>query len=234
MWSELRMSEKVPFVAGWRAIACLVVGACALSGCGGSGSNPPTAAATTPDQTAPNNPTALSLTGNPTSSAVVGTTYSFTPSVSASTASTLTYSVQNKPVWASFDTTSGALSGTPNASNVGTYANIVISVTDGSATASLVGFPITVTDITNGVATVSWTIPTTNSDGTPLTNLTGFRIYYGTSANSMTQVAQIANSGISTYAVSNLSPATWYFGIRAYTSAGVESAISNIASKTIN
>jgi hypothetical protein len=227
------MSKEIPFIAGLRAIACLVVVALGMSGCGGS-SNSPTAAAGAPAQTASNHPTALSLSGNPASSAVVGTTYSFSPSVTASAGSKLTYSVQNKPVWASFDTTSGALSGTPDASNVGNYANIVISATDGSANASLAAFSITVTDMTNGTATVTWTIPTTNSDGTPLTNLRGFRIYYGTAVDSMTKVAEIANPSISTYSVTNLSPATWYFGIKAYTSSGVESAISNIANKAMN
>jgi hypothetical protein len=228
------MWKKVPFIAQWRSVACLIVVTFSMPGCGGSSSGSPAAAATAPAQTAPTNPTTLGLSGNPTSSIVVGTTYSFSPSVTAPTGRKLTYSVENKPVWASFDTTSGALSGTPAAPNVGTYANIVISVTDGSATASLAGFPITVTDVTNGTTTVSWEIPNTNSDGTPLTNLGGFRIYYGTSADSLTKVAEIANSSVSTYVVTNLSPATWYFAIKTYTSSGVESAISNVASKTIN
>jgi Putative Ig domain len=228
------MCKKVRSIAGWGAIACLVVVASGMFGCGGSSTDSPTAAAGAPAQTAPDHPTALSLSGNPASSAVVGTTYSFSPSVTASAGSKLTYSVQNKPVWASFDTTSGALSGAPGASDVGTYANIVISAADGSANASLAAFSITVTDVTSGTATVSWTIPTTNSDGTPLTNLGGFRIYYGTAPDSMTKVAQIANPSVSTHAVTNLAPATWYFGIKAYTSSGVESTISNIANKAIH
>ena len=44
--------------------------------------------------------------------------------------------------------------------------------------------------------------------------------------NAMTKTVQIANPGIDTYVVSNLSPGTWYFSIRAYTSANVESAAS--------
>ena len=216
-----------------RPLACLAVIAFGIPGCGGS-ADVPAAAAAAPNQTVANQPTALSLTGNPGSTAMVGTTYDFSPSVNAPTGSTLTYSVQNKPSWASFDTTSGALSGTPDASNVGTYANIVVSVTNGSTTASLTGFSITVTDSTNGTATVSWAIPTTNSNGTALTNLAGFRVYYGSTADSLTNVASIANSGITTYVVTNLAPATWFFGVRAYTTAGVESAISNVASKTVN
>jgi hypothetical protein len=148
--------------------------------------------------------------------------------------SNVTYSIQNKPAWAAFDTTTGTLSGTPNAASVGTYANISISASDGSSNASLQPFSITVTDVTNGTATVSWSIPTTNSDGTPLTNLAGFHIYYGTTTNSMSQMMDVANSTVSTSIISNLPAATWYFSVKAYTTSGVESSTSNIASKTIS
>jgi hypothetical protein len=119
------------------------------------------------------------------------------------------------------------------AESVGSYSGIIISVADGQTSASLAAFAIAVTEVANGTATINWAIPTKNIDGTPLTNLAGFRVYYGTAANALTKVAQIANSGIATYVVSDLSPSTWYFGVKAYTSAGVESAISNVASKTI-
>jgi Putative Ig domain len=235
------MLKNLPIIAGWRLIACLIVIACGMLGCGGGSSSSqtttPTASVSAPAQTVPTQttqPTALSLAGVPSASVTVGTNYNFSPSVTAPTDSKLTYSIQNKPAWASFDTASGALSGSPAASDVGTYSNIVISVADASATASLAGFAIAVTDVTNGTATVSWNIPTTNSDGTPLTNLAGFRIYYGTAADSMTKVAQIANSGVSTHVLTDLSPANWYIAVKAYTSAGVESALSNTANKTIN
>jgi hypothetical protein len=39
-----------------------------------------------------------------------------------------------------------------------------------------------VTAISNGRATLSWTAPTENTDGTTLANLAGYRIRYGTSA----------------------------------------------------
>ncbi len=154
--------------------------------------------------------------------------------MNAPTGSTLTYSIQNKPAWASFDSGSGTLSGTPDAASVGTYSNIVISASNGSASASLSAFSITVTEVTSGTATVSWSIPTTNSDGSPLTDLAGFKVYYGTSASSLTQVVQLTNSTLSTYVITNLPAGTWYFGVKSYTSAGTESSISNIGSKTIS
>jgi Fibronectin type III domain len=97
----------------------------------------------------------------------------------------------------------------------------------------LPAFAITVSDVANGSATLSWTPPTSNTNGTQLTNLAGYRILYGTSANSLSRSVQIANPGVATYVVSNLSPATWYFAVRSYNTTGVESALSNVASKTI-
>lgn len=80
--------------------------------------------------------------------------------------------------------------------------------------------------------TLSWVPPTQNTDNTPLTNLAGYRVLYGTSASSLTQTIDIPKL-VSTYVVDGLAPGTWYFTVRAYTSAGSESANSNIVSKTL-
>jgi hypothetical protein len=83
------------------------------------------------------------------------------------------------------------------------------------------------------VATLSWTTPTQNRDGTTLTNLAGYRIAYGTSPTALTQAVQVANPSAVSYTLSNLAPGTYYFALRAYTSNGTESALSNVLSKTI-
>ena len=85
-----------------------------------------------------------------------------------------------------------------------------------------------------GSVTLSWTPPTQNEDGSPLTNLRGFRIYYGMSAADLNTMAEIPNAGVTTAVVENLSPATWYFGVKAYTTDGVESSFSNVANKQVN
>jgi hypothetical protein len=82
-------------------------------------------------------------------------------------------------------------------------------------------------------ASLSWTPPTQNTDGSALTNLAGYRIAYGTSSTALTQTIQIANPGLSSYTVNNLAPGTYYFAVRAYSSAGSESVSSNIASKVV-
>ncbi len=87
--------------------------------------------------------------------------------------------------------------------------------------------------MTSGTATLSWAPPTVNSDGSTLTNLAGYRIYYGTSTAAMTQTVQIASPGTINYVLTSLTSGTWYFAVRAYTNAGVESSLSNVASKTI-
>ena len=70
--------------------------------------------------------------------------YNFQPSGADPDGDTLTYSVPEPPSWATFNTSTGRLSGTPSAAQAGTYSNIVIRVSDGTASASLPAFSITV------------------------------------------------------------------------------------------
>ncbi len=84
-----------------------------------------------------------------------------------------------------------------------------------------------------GEATLSWTAPTQNEDGSTLTDLAGYRIYYGTSQATMTTQIQIANPGLLTYVIPNLAPATWYFNMTAYTTSNLESAHTNFVTKII-
>lgn len=176
---------------------------------------------------------APTISGTPVKSINAGSAYSFRPTASDADGNTLTYSIANRPSWATFSTSTGQLSGTPSASQVGTYGNIVISVSDGKATASLPAFSIAVVDVSNGGATLTWSAPTTNTDGTTLTNLAGYRIAYGTSASALTQTVQVSNPSVTNYTISNLSPGTYYFSVRAYTSNGTESANSNVSSKVV-
>jgi hypothetical protein len=85
-----------------------------------------------------------------------------------------------------------------------------------------------------GTATLSWDAPTTTTSGGALTDLAGYRIYYGLKAEDLTQTVQLAGVGLQTYMIDNLGQGTWYFAVRAVTSGGVESALSNIVSKTIS
>jgi hypothetical protein len=94
-------------------------------------------------------------------------------------------------------------------------------------------FSIAVSEVGNGSATLNWTPPTRNADGTTLSNLAGYRIVYGTSSNALNRTIEVRNPGVSRYVVENLSPATYYFAVRAFSASGSESANSNVASKTV-
>src|SRR3989304_9447398 len=79
--------------------------------------------------------------------------------------------------------------------------------------------------------TLSWDAPTTNTDGTDLTDLAGYKIHYGTSPGIYDGVIDIAK--VTTYTVSDLTSATYYFVVTAYDEEGNESDYSNEVSKTI-
>jgi hypothetical protein len=173
------------------------------------------------------------ITGNPPGSVNVDSPYRFTPAASDPSGGPLTFSIQNRPGWASFDTSTGALSGTPAAGDAGTYTNIVISVSDGTASASLPAFSITVDQFSNGSATIVWAPVTKNTNGSALTDLAGYKVHYGTSPNALSKVVTLANASVTNYVATNLSSGTWYFGITAYATDGSESDLSNVGQKTI-
>lgn len=86
-----------------------------------------------------------------------------------------------------------------------------------------------------GTATLDWTPPTTNTDGTAIpttgpASLAGYKVYYGTSATALTQTLSVTAPPVT---VQSLTPATWYFAVTAYNVAGAESDKSAIASKVI-
>ncbi len=85
----------------------------------------------------------------------------------------------------------------------------------------------------SGTAMLSWQAPTTNTDGAALTDLAGYRIYYGMNADDLTQTVQLTSVGLQTYVIDDLGSGTWYFAIKAVTRTSVESALSDVVSKTI-
>lgn len=81
---------------------------------------------------------------------------------------------------------------------------------------------------------MSWSAPTTNTNGSALTDLAGFHIHYGTTAGALTQEVDVATPGTMTYTINGLGTGTWYFAVSAYTNAGEESGLSAVGSKTIS
>jgi Putative Ig domain len=175
------------------------------------------------------------ISGTPKTSVVAGSAYSFQPTAKDPDGKTLSFSVQNKPDWATFSISTGLLSGTPSTSQTGTYGDSIISASNGSASAALPGFNVAVTSSTptSASATIDWVPPTKNTNGSALTDLAGVRIYYGTSASSLTQVMQVASSTQTSATISNLTAGTWYFGGVAYTTTGAESTMSKVVSVAV-
>jgi hypothetical protein len=216
------------FLAG-----CLLLTSALLTGCGGGGGgdsssnvNPPTSSTNA----------APTMTGSPGSTAVVGQAYSFQPAAADANGDQLTFTVANLPGWATFSAQTGRITGTPTAAQVGAYANITVTVSDGHASATVGPFTITVSDVANasGSATLSWTPPTQNSDGTSIGNLAGFRVMYGRTSGNLDQTVNVDNPSVNRYVVENLSSGTWYFAVVAVNAAGVSSPLSNTASKTVS
>jgi hypothetical protein len=118
--------------------------------------------------TAPTMNHAPTISGTPATTARQGTAYSFQPSAADADSDPLTFAIANRPTWATFNVNTGLLTGTPGASNIGTFTNIVISVSDGKASTPLPAFSITVAS-SNTPPVISGTPPTTATVGTQYT-----------------------------------------------------------------
>jgi hypothetical protein len=84
-----------------------------------------------------------------------------------------------------------------------------------------------------GSVTLDWTAPTLNDDGTPLTDLAGYKLYYGTATGDYPNVIDIADPSALSYVVDSLPPGDYFFVATAYNTALVESIYSNEATKTV-
>jgi Fibronectin type III domain len=104
-------------------------------------------------------------------------------------------------------------------------AGMLAACGDGSDSGSGVG--------TNAVS-LSWLPPTENTNGSALTDLTGYTIYYGTQSQNYTNQIQVANPGLTTYVVDNLSPGTYYFAVTATAADGSQSAYSPEVTATVD
>jgi hypothetical protein len=214
-----------------RVCALVLVAASLAAGCGGGGS----AGVSPPQDNA--NPgdggSRLAISGTPQPMVAVNQGYSFQPLVSGASGGSLTFSADHLPGWLALDARTGRISGTPSSGDVGSYS-VTLRVSDGVSQAQLGPFTITVVAMGSGSATLSWTPPMQNSDGSTLTDLAGFVILYGQSPSQLDQTIAIRNPSVSTYVVENLTSGTWYFAVQAENSAGLRSLPSETVSKRIS
>jgi hypothetical protein len=165
------------------------------------------------------------LSGTPVTWAKVGQPYAFKPTAYDADRDPLKFAISGKPGWASFDTTNGTLYGTPTSANVGTFSNIVISVTDGKATTKLAPFSITVSSGATKSVTLNWAKPTTNEDGSQLTDLAGYTVYYGTQSRTYSKSVRLG-AATTSVVLEGLTTGRWYFSIRSRNTSGVTSDYS--------
>src|SRR5580658_5903324 len=119
----------------------------------------------------------------------------------------------------------------PASASTGSTTGTVSSSSSSSGATSGSGSSGAAASPTN--VTLSWSAPTENTNGSALTNLAGYIIYYGTSASAMTQTIDVNTVGMLTYVVDNLSAGSWYFQIVAVNAAGEQSSPSATVSTSI-
>jgi hypothetical protein len=125
---------------------------------------------------------------------------------------------------------------TPTGSTAGAAGSNTVSgttVASSNRTSTNSSTPVQPSSPSTGTATLDWMPPTENTDGSVLTNLAGYTVYYGTSPGNMTQSVKITNPGLTAYTLSNLPSGRWYFAVTSYSSTGLESSRSGIVSTTI-
>jgi hypothetical protein len=188
------------------------------------------------DAIAPDNEAPI-ISGNPPKSVTADEIYNFTPTASDPDGDNLKFAVINLPGWMSFYVGNGTISGTPTGDDIGIYEDIIITVSDGTASSSLDAMSITVNPAPDikGSANLTWHIPTTRTDGSllNLSEINGFRIYRGDTKETLNMVLDLNNSSTKSHTVTDLTPGTHYFAVTVYDTQDNESDFSNIAKKTV-
>ena len=184
--------------------------------------------------TAPPPAETITLQGSPPTTVEAEANYYFEPKRSTSS-SMVTFKVTGLPTWAHFDSSTGALSGIPGLHDEGTTGHIVISASNDTASTSMAPFVIKVTApaASTGAVLLSWQAPTENVDGSPISNLAGYHIYYGTDAEDLTSTITVNSASTTSYVVKGLQEGAYYFSVVAFNSDGLVSGKSNLADQMV-
>lgn len=180
---------------------------------------------------------APSISGNPATSVAADSAYSFQPLASDPDGDNLTFSIQNRPAWASFNSSTGQLSGTPAAGDVGSYSNVLISVSDGKLSTALPAFSLSVNSAAaqTGSVSLAWAAPATRSDGAPLplSEIAGYTLYYGSSLGNYSSTLDIDDPISTSVTVTDLPLGTYYFVLTTRDTDGRESDQSSPAQRQV-
>lgn len=213
-----------------KTLTTLFVIGITVAGWAGTSTAAPTAVTNSASNSAPQ------ISGVAATTAKVGQIYSFLPSATDAGNHTLTFSLSGAPRWLAFSPATGRISGTPTSADVGEVKSILLQVSDGTSSASLAPFTITVlaTGSSAGSASLSWQAPTDNTNGSALGNLIGYTIHYGSVSKVYTSRIRITNPGITSYVVEDLAPGTYYFSMTSTTTSGAHSKLSPEMKLTIS
>jgi hypothetical protein len=213
-------------------LLALTLAACGGSGDGNSGSAATTGSGNNGTTTSTSSPSPtvarLSLAGAPNRQVVANQPYWFRPVASSTSGAALLFGIANKPRWSNFNPATGEVTGTPSSADVGAYRGITVTVTAGTQMRAL-SFDVEVVQVGTNSVMVSWLAPTENEDGSPLTNLAGYRIRFGQQSGNYTSTINVDNPGLASYVISGLAAGTYYLVLSAVNTSGAESSYSNEA-----
>ncbi len=175
------------------------------------------------------------ISGTAPEQATVGQLWAFQPTLIDPDGDVLNISSSNLPGWMDLNKANGRLTGTPGDADVQTWSNIVLTASDGNVAVSLPAFTVKVIaqNAASGSATLSWLPPTQRTDGSPVGEISGYRLLYGQAPGGYTQSVTISNPGITSYMIEGLTSGEWFFAIQTLDGNGLFSAPSAEVSKVI-
>ena len=209
---------------------------CFCSACGGSGESAAAATTAAVDVAAISNNAPPTIVLAAVADAQVGATFDYQPVAQDPESDTLRFTAVNLPTWASLDSTSGRISGTPGPNDAGVYESISITVADATHKVVTAPFSITVNpalELGSGVASLQWETPPSKVSGEPLDDLAGYRILYGRSSSDLDHSVLITDPATTSYQFSTLTSGVWYFAVVAVNSSGLEGPPTTLATKSI-
>jgi hypothetical protein len=183
---------------------------------------------------------APTIGGDVVSEVRVGDTYNWQPVAADPDGDAMRFTAVNLPPWATIDPTSGQITGTPGATDVGIYESISITVADAARQTATSPFSITVlegesevVDAGAGVASLQWETPPSKVDGSPLDDLAGSRILYGRTSDDLDRSVLIDNPSVTSFEFTTLPSGVWYFAVVAVNAGGLEGPPTTVATKSI-
>ena len=176
--------------------------------------------------------TSLAISGAPNRQVIANQSYWFRPTARGAAGAVMKFGISNKPPWSVVNSATGEVMGTPQSTDVGAYHGVTVTVTAGTQMRAL-SFDIEVVQVGTNSLMISWLAPTENEDGTPLTNLAGYRIRYGIQSGNYSSEVKIDNAGLATYVINGLAAGTYYLVLSAVNANGGESTPSNEAQANV-